>query len=460
MNKILKSATGFLTFLLVLATLQSCENLLDTTSPINQINTAQVFESVSTADAALSNLYTEIQAYSLLSGDNSGSGALLGTYTDELYCFNTTANNDLDIYNNIQGASNIRVRSVWSSAFKEIYLANALIRGVTASTTIAQTDKNRIKGEALFIRSLLYFYLTEIFGATPYTTTTDYTINQSLSKITPAEMLFKIQEDLQMATLLLDDNYRNSERIYPNRKAAELLLASVLISQKKWSQAEIILRQIIQSPMYIWQPDLSKTFTRSSRNIIWQLKPLKTGNATNEALLYDFSSTVPNTFSLSEDLIDSFSPTDMRKQAWIKEFTINQKKYYRPDKYKNTVNNLEEYSVVFRLEEAYLLLAETLVEQNRLLEALPYLNALKQKAAIPLVSNNSTKYELITEILSEYRKEFFTERGMRFLSLKRADRLEELTGKKPNWKNFHRFWPLPTTELILNPNLNPQNDGY
>lgn len=459
MIKLLNRALGLISVLILLASLNSCENLIDTDTPINQINATQVFESVSTADAALSNLYTEIQSYSFVSGDNSGAGALLGTYTDELYCFNETQNNDQDIYNNIQGPYNSRIASVWSSAYKEIYLANALIEGVTASSTIGQSDKDRIKGEALFLRSLVYFYLTEIFGEVPYTTTTNYVINQSIGKISTAELLINIEENLQTASVLLDDNYRNSERIYPNRSACKLLLATVLTSQNKWSQAELILTEIIQSPNYNWQPDLSKTFIKSSRHILWQLKPLKNGNATNEALLYNFTTTIPNTFSLSDNLVASFSPTDLRKQVWIKELTINQKKYYRPNKYKNTVNNSDEYSIVFRLEEAYLLLAESLVQQNRVQEALPYLNAVKLKAGITSITS-ILKDQVLTEILTEYRKEFFTEKGIRFLSLKRIGRLDDLKSEKPNWKEFHQYWPLPNNELILNPNLNPQNNGY
>jgi hypothetical protein len=61
----------------------------------------------------------------------------------------------------------------------------------------------------------------------------------------------------------------------------------------------------------------------------------------------------------------------------------------------------------------------------------------------------------------ERRLELFTEFGHRFFDLKRTGRLEqELSIVKPQWKKINQLLPLPESELVLNPNLNPQNDGY
>ena len=457
--KILYATTGIVA--LVLGALQSCEHYLEVDPPINQINSTQVFESVSTADAALSNLYMEIQSSSLFSGGAVGSGALLGTYTDDLYCYTmTTQNSDLDLYNNAHVASNTRIKSTWSSAYQEIYLANAVLEGIAKSSAIPEKDKKRIKGETLFLRSLVYFYLSQIFGDIPYTTTTDYNVNQSLYKTPEADLLMKIKIDLEESINLMDDLYRNAERIYPNRKTAELILANVLMTQHEWSAAENLLKGIVQNSLYEWQPDLSKTFKMSGKHILWQLKPLKAANATSEAQLYYFNTSLPTTYSLSNDLIAVYSSNDLRKQLWIKELIINQKSYYRADKYRNIVGNTDEYSIVFRLEEAYLLLAESLVQQNKLSAALPYLNAIKQKAGVTPAAENSSKEQLLNEILNENRKEFFTEKGIRFMSLKRAGRLNDLVLSKPSWKDYHQRWPVPISELIINPHLNPQNNGY
>lgn len=115
---------------------------------------------------------------------------------------------------------------------------------------------------------------------------------------------------------------------------------------------------------------------------------------------------------------------------------------------------------MFRLEEAQLLLAKALTRQNKLSEALPYVNSTRLRAGLTALPSTISQSGLIDEILAENRKEFFTEMGHRFFDLKRADRLQLLNTVKTNWKAFHQSWPIPQKELQLNPNLNHQNPGY
>jgi len=105
-------------------------------------------------------------------------------------------------------------------------------------------------------------------------------------------------------------------------------------------------------------------------------------------------------------------------------------------------------------------IAETLAQQDKIADALPYLNVTRQRATLAALVMPISKQSLLDEILLENRKEFFTEMGHRFLDLKRMNRLNDLLPIKTNWKSYHSFWPLPQKELLLNPNLNPQNTGY
>jgi hypothetical protein len=108
----------------------------------------------------------------------------------------------------------------------------------------------------------------------------------------------------------------------------------------------------------------------------------------------------------------------------------------------------------------YLLLAEALAQQNKISEALPYLNTTRQRAGIASLILPISKETFLNEVLLENRKEFFTEMGHRFLDLKRLNQLNSLFPAKPNWKEFHKVWPIPQKDILLNPNLNPQNNGY
>ncbi len=217
---------------------------------------------------------------------------------------------------------------------------------------------------------------------------------------------------------------------------------------------------ITQSSLYQFENDLSKVFTKTGSHILWQLKPKNSGDATQEVSAYYFINAVPSNYALSKNLVDNFSTGDQRKNQWMATVTVGQNTWYRAAKYKNLTNNTTEYSVIFRLEEVYLLLAETLTQQDKLADALPFLNATRQRATLSALVMPISKQSLLNEILLENRKEFFTEMGHRFLDLKRMNRLGELLPFKTNWKNYHSLWPLPQKELLLNPNLNPQNTGY
>jgi hypothetical protein len=433
--------------------------MIEVDTPVNQITSQQVFEDVQTANAAMAGLYATLWDNSPLAGDQTGK--LLGTYADDLNYYATASTTGiLELYNNTQIDSNPAVYSYWSSAYQKIYTANAIIEGAQNSAALSVTDKNRIKGEALLVRSILYYYLQQIFGDIPYPDTTNYQINQSLAKITSAEVLTRMETDLGESISLLVDEYRNTERIYPNRKVAQLMLAKVYMLQNKWSEAESILKEIKQNSMYQFETNITKVFNKSGTHILWQLKPKNPGDATKEAAAYYFINAAPSNFALSQNLIAVFNSSDLRKQNWITAVPFNGNTWYRADKYKNRTNNTTEYSIIFRLDEVYLLLAEALAQQNKISEALPYLNTTRQRAGIASLILPISKETFLNEVLLENRKEFFTEMGHRFLDLKRLNQLNSLFPAKPNWKEFHKVWPIPQKDILLNPNLNPQNNGY
>ena len=285
-------------------------------------------------------------------------------------------------------------------------------------------------------------------------------MNQSLPKTTALEVSVRLESDLSLSMNLLKDEYRNAERIYPNKKVAQLMLAKIYLFQQRWSDAELLLKSITQSPLYLFENNITKVFQKNGTHILWQLKPKNPGDGTKESSTYYFTNSAPNSYAISQDLVNNFSSVDLRKQNWMASVTFNGNTWYRVDKYKNRTNNTTEYSIVFRLEEVYLLLAEALVQQNKLQEALPYVNATRLRAGLNTLTGATTQSALLNEIILENRKEFFTEMGHRFLDLKRTNRLNTLITVKPNWKSYHNLWPLPQQELLLNSNLNPQNTGY
>lgn len=447
--------TGFV----VLSSMGSCEKLIEVELPSNQIASDQVFVDVQTADAVLAGLYSGLRDSSPFAGDQSGR--LLGLYTDDLDFYSTTATNGLpEIAHNLQNDSNASIYTDWSTSYKQVYVANAILEGIEKSKSISQADRSRIKGEALMVRSMLLLYLQQVYGDIPYPITTDYQVNQSISKTDKAQVLIQLSEDLKESISLLQDNYRNTERIFPNRKMAELLLAKVCLLEGKWSETELLCKGIIQSPLYQFQNDITKVFIKSGNHILWQLKPKSSGDGTKESGIYYFTNSAPSMTALSSGLVNTFSSADLRKQYWMAPVTFNGTTWYRAEKYKNRTANTTEYSIIARLEEVYLLLAEALVQQNKIDEALSYLNKTRQRAGILPLAMPLSKEVALNEIVMENRREFFTEMGHRFFDLKRTGKLDTALQTKPNWKPYHKLWPIPQQDILLNSNLKPQNEGY
>jgi|WetSurMetagenome_2_1015567.scaffolds.fasta_scaffold06811_2 starch-binding outer membrane protein, SusD/RagB family len=452
----------YVLFCLGLLFLTACEKLVEVDAPASQLGTSQVFEDVQTANAAMAGLYAGLRDQSLASGAGYYTmGTLLGSYTDDLDCYYNNTQAVMDIYLNQQDETNTIIKSIWKTAYQQVYYANSIIFGVENSSSLSVNDKKRIKGEAILVRSLIYFYLQQIFGDIPYTTSIDYEYNRNISKTDAATVLEKLEADLTEAAGLLQDDYRNSERIYPNRKTAQLLLARIYLLRSEWLQAEKMADTVLLSPLYQFQTDINEVFHKFGKHILWQLMPENSGDATEEALFYYFSDATPNNvYTLSQDLVNIFTVGDLRKQVWMAEINYDGNTWYRPYKYKNlSGTNYNEYSVVFRLEEAYFIKAEALARQNFFDEALPYLNATRERAGLPAFTS-LTDDDFITELLAEKRREFFCESGHRFLDLKRLGRLNDLSALKPNWEEYKHVWPLPQDEMLLDQNLSPQNTGY
>ncbi len=201
-----------------------------------------------------------------------------------------------------------------------------------------------------------------------------------------------------------------------------------------------------------------EVYTKQSLEAI--IEPEQGSYVTPEAGIYIFSTIAANTSVISQQLLNSFDSNDLRKQHWLKKTDINGQTYYGVYKYKNKSNNTDENSILFRIEHAYAVLAESLLNQGKLSQATEITNKIRTKRGLLPLDTNISKQELQQAFLLEMYKEFFTEIGHRFYTLKRLNKLNQLKESKPNWKEYNSLFPVPEKQLLINSNLNPQNNGY
>lgn len=442
--------------LVTLLVFQSCEETIEIGLPTDQIATENVFKDKRSATSALADLYINLRESSIFSGNSQGVGTSLGLYTDELeLAFASETSDTYLLFNNSLDPTRFVISSLWDTSYSHIYAINSFISGVTSSNGITSEEKELFLAQAYVLRAMYYQALSQIYGDIPYTTSTNYKANTKIVKTPVLEVLKLIEQDLLKAIDALSYSDGSSNKYYPNKAVAELILAKNYLLQKRYEKAEFYSKLVMNNPLYSLETDLSKVFRNSAKSTLWQMANNTSSDATYEANNYVMIF-IYWSYKLNTSLVNSFENHDLRKHSWIKEFEDTGNFYAY--KYKNRRDNPDECSILFRVEEAYFILSEALIYQNREKEAIPYLNTVRQRAGLLDLPNTLDKEQTLNAMLKESQKEFFLEHARRFFDLKRNNKLSLLKVSKPNWQDKHALFPYPEKEMLINPNLNPQNE--
>lgn len=436
-----------------------CSEFLDMDAPKDQVDVKVVFNDDNTAVAAMNGVYIGLLNDGFLGGNITSNVFLMSCYTDELIA-TTSQNLDIRYFyeSNIQ-ADNTAIRQLWNLSYQQIYKVNSILEGLNKSIGVSDSVKEQLRGEALAVRALLHFYLTQTFGDVPYIRSIDYNVNQRIEKLESNMIMQNVINDLLEAEKLLKPLNITEERIRINRDVVEGFLARTYLYQENWSLAQEYAERLINSHTYELE-SLENIFFKESKSAIWQLKPLTNGFNTYDAMFHIFSFVPAPFVKLNLELVNAFEIDDQRKLNWIKSVGATNENFHSYKyKYVGSTSPSKEYSMILRIEEMYLIAAEATAEQQNWSISNAYVNAIRERANLSNVNFQSLN-EATSVLLQERRVEFFCELGHRFYDLKRKKRLDYLKVSKPNWQPHLEVLPIPQSELILNPNLLPQNTGY
>lgn len=439
----------------------SCKKFIDIPAPQTQIQTSEVFSNDQAATTSLMGLYSLMQQSSL-DISNGGVTVYCGLTADEI--LNTAANADLDGYaNNTISISSAGLNRFWNVGYKRIYQTNAILEGLEKSSTLTDSVKNQLRGETLSVRSLMYFYLVNLFGDVPLLLTTDYDYNRLAHRSSTDDIYSQVTKDLIEAKTLLKESYPSPNRARQNKWTAASLLARIYLYRKDWAKAEAEATDVIGSGIYSLNNNLGNVFLATSNETIWQLMPISTNNNTAEGNVFNPSSvTTRPTYAIRPSLTSAFETNDQRKANWIKSTVVSSVTYNYPNKYKVRTGAppYTEYYIVFRVAELYLIRAEARNRQGNISGAKDDLNKIRNRAGLPNVV--STDGSVITSAIEKERQvELFCEWGHRWLDLKRSNRANDILSiiKQPDWQSTDVLFPIPLHEIETNPSL-VQNPGY
>ncbi len=163
-------------------------------------------------------------------------------------------------------ASNGIISNYWLFTYEGIKRANNVIANVPA-VPMDETLKNRIIGEAKFIRAYSYFNLVNIFGKVPLKLLPQLTqeaINVPLSEI--SAIYLQIENDLTDAVAVLPVSYSSTENGRVTQGAALAMLGKVSLYQQKWLVAISYFQQVEALGIYHLLPKYANNFKLAFEN--------------------------------------------------------------------------------------------------------------------------------------------------------------------------------------------------
>jgi starch-binding outer membrane protein, SusD/RagB family len=477
----LRSLQLLLFVLLSAIGLTGCTKFVQIDPPTTQLITASTFNNNATATAALLGIYTEMMS----NGESYNMAEYSGLLSDELTNY-SSSQNLLAYYHNAMYASVFF--GPWMNAYNYIYQANAIKTALQNNSALTPAVAKQLTGEAEFVRAFWYFYLTACYGDIPFTITTSYSNNATLSRTTSAQVYQQIIADLKDAQNLLNSNYVDgtdttiitTDRGRPTQWAAAAMLARVYLYMGDYTDAKTQATAVINNTGLYGLDSLNNTFLTGSAEAIWQLdvpQPSNNSNATPDGsdfiLLTAPSTNGVNCSTISPQLLNSFELNDNRKTNWIGYYATGSDTFYFPYKYKNSgiINTgLNESVMVLRLGEQYLIRSEAEANLGDMIDAAADLNMIRARAGLlpsTMLTASSNLLQADTAIMHERQVELFTEWGHRWFDLIRTNNVNAVmsivtpikSGGAISWSPTDSLYPIPQSERSVDPNLT-QNPGY
>lgn len=469
--------------LMAMLLIMACEKALDK-EPLGRLDAGSFFKTADDAIQVVNACYEPL----LINNTNNNFLWVFGTIASD----NAITGGDgsrpgileIDLFRHTPRTQELN--DYWKLNYAGIVQCNTVIDN-TPSIEADDALKNRILGEALFLRAWYHFSLTQVFGEVPLIDRIIPPEDIRVSRTPIAEIYNKIIQDCEEAAALLPVSYDGSNVFRATRGAALGLMAKTYLYQKNWENVVATVVRIKALNIYGLMPDYLDNFRENTQNnmeSVWEIQhenlELGVGNSINQ---WWATKKLPDGYGYAEvtqDFVDAFEEGDPRLSftvasrnddyfgtRYISSFSStghSPKKYLQPlEEVTQKADGDINYTAI-RYAEVLLWEAEALAESGQVSEAKIPLEIVRARAralsSTPEVSlpevTTSDPASLIQIIRHERRVELGFEL-QRFFDLVRwgiaAETLEGfITGK-------NEVFPIPQTEIDLNPML-IQNPGY
>ena len=378
------------------------------------------------------------------------------------------------------------INSFWKLEFSGITQCNLVLDKVE-TIAINKAIKDRVVGEALFLRAFYYFQLTQVFGDVPLFTTILSPDKLKAPRTSKTAVYQQIIADCDRAAGLLPPQYSGADIGRATKGAALALAAKTYLYQKNWDKTLEYIAKIKALNIYGLMPNYQDNFnekTQNNKESVWEIQhtnlELNVGNSLNQ---WWYSKKIVGGYGFAEatdTFVKAFEVDDPRRKFTV---AMNDEDYFGVV-YKNSFSSTR-YSVrkylqsdstvtqkadgdinytAIRYAEVLLWEAESLAELGRITEGSVPLeivrNRARLQAANPLTALPKVVTTDKTALINAIRHERQVELGFelhRYFDLVRwgiaAQNIKEFKVGK------HEVFPIPQIEMDLNPSL-VQNPNY
>lgn len=478
-NRIVKLKNLVLIFGPLLLINSGCVDLEETpndfTGPSNFYNSPSQIES--SFVSAMSRLYGEWDVY--------GYGHGFFSSDDQLYGGNLVLSDN-------HGSG------LWSAHYRSIADLNPAIKALNddrLGNSASQEEKDQLMAQAKFLRAFNYFGLVRLFGDVPLITETTNAVTDEIIRAPIADVYALIEEDLLFAIESLPEPWSEDKQGRPAKAAAKTLLAKVYITMATapmnnasyYTKARDMAAEVIADDTYSLVQDIDEVFALENSygpEIMWSFNAAEDDISTPPQIwLPGGMADGWGDFKADRIWGEAFPPQprkdaylvleDWDGVAWTDWTHATTTPHVRKFLY-DTQENQERYRSVqniplLRFADALLLFAEAenMVNGGPTQAAVDAVNEIIARAndyvpnpADPLLTTATSQAAFDAAVIQQRNLELCFEYD-RWYDLIRKRILCEMTipAYKPNCSDNDYLWPIPQTDLRLNPKLT-QNPGY
>lgn len=477
-----KRINNILIISILLMVFSACEDWFEL-EPENDLIQQEFWQKKQDVDAVVAAMYDAFRETSL-------ENLIWGEVRADMYRFLGSDFSDYDRIAKVD-ISSTNDAVDWKKYYEAINMANTvmLYSGDVQAVdkTFSEEEKLIYDSEALFIRSLCYFYLVRLWKDVPLVlqSSNSDTVDFFQPKRSENEVLNHIVEDLKYAeTIARDPGYNAEEDPFlkgrVNKYAIQALLADILLWQEKYQDCIAYCDKIIGTGLYKLEPEQSWFELYYPGNSVESIFEIQYNDNFQHEHNPVYNEMIPTGGSIKTVI------TPEARNLFPLEDVRNCRRQYAVWKYLG--KNLEGITrdaterdanyIYYRYADILLMKAEALAEQQKFSEASILFNQVVERSGLPpvIVAPNIEAYRSF--ILEERAREFALE-GKRWFDVLRFAKRDNFNNKeiimemilagasakdRPILKaklldTLSYYLPVPEKDLNYNPNL-VQNPYY